>query len=410
LRLALERKELFLEYQPQMDIATGNIIGAEALLRWRHPELGLISPGRFIPIAENSGLIIPIGEWALRTACAQARLWQDEGLPLLTVAVNVSVVQFRQESFVQSVKKVLQETGLSPQYLELELTERLLLPHSDVVLVLQELTEEGVKLSIDDFGTGYSSLSYLRHFPIYKLKIDRSFVQDLGVASDAAVITATIINMAKSLNLKVIAEGVESEEQLSFLRTKNCDEAQGYYFSKPIAGGALAEFLRSKPLLQSDWQTTTPLYIGEHQGKLEWAREALSRSGHNSRITMEILLLNDKLLIDPLLIERAENARRISELISTLEGKSTSEKEKQLLAAVNRSRAPYVASYLKALHLHLAEDKQEAARVIMLEETAPAWLKYHNAWKAIVQYQIEEIYKATNQSRSLASELVPLPD
>lgn len=403
LRVALEREELFLEYQAQVDIATGNITGAEALLRWRHPELGLISPNRFIPIAENTGLIVPIGEWVLRTACAQARLWQDEGLPSITVAVNVSAVQFRQASFVQSVKKVLQETGLSPQCLDLELTERLLLPNSDVILVLQELTKEGVKLSIDDFGTGYSSLSYLRNFPIYRLKIDRSFVQDLAVAPDAAVITATIINMAKSLNLNVLAEGVENEEQLSFLRAKNCDEAQGYYFSRPIAAGAFAEYLRSEPVLQSDSQTTTPPSIGGHWAKLRWAREALSHSAQNSHITMEVLLLNDKLLIDPLLHKRATNTQKISELISKLEGNCTSEREKQLLAALNSSRAPYVASYLKALHLHLVEDRQEAARVIMLWETTPAWFKYHDAWSAILQYQMEKIRKATNQSRSLAS-------
>src|SRR5208282_1593390 len=185
LRLALQREELFLVYQPQVDLATGKIIGAEALLRWRHPKLGLVPPNTFIPIAENSGLIIPIGEWVLRTACAQARQWQDEGLPALPVAVNVSAVQFRQESFLQVIETVLHETGLPPQYLELELTESLLLSNSDVMLsVLGKLNERGVKLSIDDFGTGYSSLSYLRQFPVYKLKIDRSFVQAMTADSD----------------------------------------------------------------------------------------------------------------------------------------------------------------------------------------------------------------------------------
>ena len=198
-----------------MEVATGRITGAEALLRWRQPELGLVPPNKFIPIAENSGLILPIGEWVLRTACAQARQWQDEGLAPLPVAVNVSAVQFRQERFLQVIRNVLDETGLPPQYLELELTEGLLLSNSEVMLsVLQELREWGVKLSIDDFGTGYSSLSYLRHFPVYKLKIDRSFVQAMAVDPDDAAITATIINMAKSLNLKVIAEGVENEEQM----------------------------------------------------------------------------------------------------------------------------------------------------------------------------------------------------
>ena len=397
LRLAIERKELFLEYQPQVDLATGKITGAEALLRWRHPELGLVPPNKFIPIAENSGLIIPIGEWVLRTACAQARQWQDEGLPALPVAVNVSAIQFRQESFLQVIGKVLHETGLPPQYLELELTEGLLLSNADVMLsVLQKLRESGVKLSIDDFGTGYSSLSYLRHFPVYKLKIDRSFVQAMTVDSDDTAITATIISMAKSLNLKVIAEGVETEQQMLFLRTHNCDEVQGYYFSKPLAAEDFAERLQSTPFLQSDLQTTTPTLLGKRWAKLQWAREAFSYSSRNSRITMEIFLLNDKRLIDPLLANRANNTQNISELVAKLEVQCNSEQEKQLLAAVNNARTPYVASYLKALHLLLDEDKQEAARAIMVQETTPDLFKYHDAWNSFVQFQMEEMDKAAN--------------
>ena len=250
LRLALEREEFFLEYQPQVDLATGKTIGAEALLRWRHPELGLVPPGKFIPLAENSGLIIPIGEWVLKTACAQARQWQDEGIAPLTVAVNVSAVQFRQECFLQVIRNVLDETGLPPQYLELELTESLLLSSADVMLSeLRQLKDMGLKLSIDDFGTGYSSLSYLRHLPVYKLKIDRSFVQAMTVDPDNAAITATIINMARTLNLKVIAEGVETEQQMLFLRAHNCDEVQGYYFSKPLAAGDFAEKVLRTALL-----------------------------------------------------------------------------------------------------------------------------------------------------------------
>ena len=255
LRLAAERQELFLVYQPQVDIATGRITGAEALLRWRHPELGLVPPSKFIPIAENSGLIIPIGEWVLHTACAQARQWLDEGLPAIPVAVNVSAVQFRQDRFLQLVKKVLDETGLPPQYLELELTEGLLLSNGNLTLaVLQELNKMGLKLSIDDFGTGYSSLSYLRHFPVYKLKIDRSFVQAMTVDPDDAAITGTIILMGRSLNLKVIAEGVESEEQMSFLRAHNCDEVQGYYFSQPLPAADFAQKLRSTLFVPSRLQ------------------------------------------------------------------------------------------------------------------------------------------------------------
>jgi diguanylate cyclase (GGDEF)-like protein/PAS domain S-box-containing protein len=245
LRLALGKQELFLVYQPQMDIGTGRITGLEALLRWQHPELGLVPPDKFIRIAENSGLIMPIGEWVLRTACSQARKWQDEGLPAVPVAVNVSAVQFRQEGFCELIRRVLRETGLAPQYLELELTESLLLTSADVTLsVLQELRALGLKLAIDDFGTGYSSFSYLRQFRVSKLKIDRSFVRDIAVDPDDAAIAAAIISMAKSLHLKVIAEGVEDEAQMSFLRAHQCDEIQGYYFSKPLAVDKVADKLR----------------------------------------------------------------------------------------------------------------------------------------------------------------------
>src|ERR1022692_1306193 len=252
LRLALDKKQLFLVYQPQMNIATGKITGLEALLRWQHPDLGLVPPDKFIRIAENSGLIMPIGEWVLRTACSQARKWQDEGLPVVSVAVNVSAVQFRQEGFCELVRKVLRETGLVPQYLELELTESLLLSNEDVMFsVLQELQALGVRLAIDDFGTGYSSLSYLKKFPVNKLKIDRSFIRYVATNVDDGAITTAIISMAKSLNLKVIAEGVEDEAQMSFLRAHQCDEIQGYYFSKPLAVDKVADKLRFTPCLQN---------------------------------------------------------------------------------------------------------------------------------------------------------------
>jgi diguanylate cyclase (GGDEF)-like protein len=249
LRGALEKKELFLVYQPQMDMATGRITGLEALLRWQHPELGLVPPDKFIQIAENSGLIIPIGEWVLRTACSQARKWQDEGLTTVSIAVNVSAVEFRKESFCPLIRKVLHETGLAPQCLQLELTESLLLSNADVTSsVLQELTVMGLTLAIDDFGTGYSNFSYLRQFPIGKLKIDSSFIRDVAQNSDAAAIATAIISMAKSLNLKVIAEGVEDEAQMSFLRAHQCDEIQGYYFSKPLAVDEVFAKLRGDPV------------------------------------------------------------------------------------------------------------------------------------------------------------------
>ena len=245
LRLALEKEELFLVYQPQMHTSTGRITGLEALLRWQHPDLGLVPPDKFIRIAENSGLILPIGEWVLRTACSQARKWQDEGLPAVTVAVNVSAIQFRQKNFCELVRRVLHETGLAPQYLELELTESLLLSNADLMLsVVQELTAMGSTLAIDDFGTGYSSFAYLRHFRVSKIKIDRVFIRDVAVNPDDAAITTAIINMAKSLRLKVIAEGVENEAQLSFLRAHHCDEIQGHYFSKPLTVDKVADKLR----------------------------------------------------------------------------------------------------------------------------------------------------------------------
>jgi diguanylate cyclase (GGDEF)-like protein/PAS domain S-box-containing protein len=245
LRLALAKEELFLVYQPQMDVSTGRVTGLEALLRWQHPELGLVPPDRFVRIAENSGLIVPIGEWVLRTACRQAKEWQDDGLPPVSVAVNVSAAQFRQQGFCRLVRSALRETGLAAQYLELELTEGLLLADADVTLsVLRELKSMGLTLAIDDFGTGYSSFSYLRQFQVNKIKIDRLFIRDVNVNPDDAAITTAIINMAKGLKLKVIAEGVENEAQMSFLRKHRCDEIQGYYFSKPLAVDKVADKLR----------------------------------------------------------------------------------------------------------------------------------------------------------------------
>jgi EAL domain-containing protein (putative c-di-GMP-specific phosphodiesterase class I) len=245
LRQALERKEFFLVYQPQMEIASGKITGFEALLRWNHPELGLIPPDRFISIAENNGLILAIGEWVLRTACRQARRWQEQGLCAVPVSANVSAVQFRQEGFRELIQRILSETGLGPEYLQLELTESVLLSNADMTLsILREFKDMGLKLSIDDFGTGYSSFSYLKHFSVDKLKIDRSFVRDILVDHDDAAITIAIIGLAKSLGIKVIAEGVEDEAQMFFLQAHRCDEIQGYYFSQPVTAEGAAAMLR----------------------------------------------------------------------------------------------------------------------------------------------------------------------
>jgi diguanylate cyclase (GGDEF)-like protein/PAS domain S-box-containing protein len=255
LRRALERKELFLVYQPQMKIASGSISGCEALLRWRHPELGLVPPDRFIRVAENSGLIIPIGQWVLETACREARKWHTAGLLHQPIAVNVSAVQFRYEGFCDLVRRVLQDSGLSPQDLVLELTESLLLANESVTQsVLRELKNMGIGLALDDFGTGYSSLAYLKRFPVTKLKIDRSFVRDVATNSDDAAITVAIINVAKSLNLHVIAEGVEDEAQMSFLQAHGCDEIQGYYFSQPLSAEEFAVKLRK----QNSWKQILP--------------------------------------------------------------------------------------------------------------------------------------------------------
>jgi len=245
LHSALEKGELFLMYQPQIDVLTETITCCEALVRWEHPELGLVQPERFIGIAETSGMIVSIGEWVLRTACVQARRWQEENGVDLSIAVNVSAVQFRQDGFCDTVKRVLDETGLAARYLELELTETLLLSNEDVMFqVLGELKEMGVRLAIDDFGTGYSSLNYLKQLPVGKLKIDRTFTRDLATGSRDSAITAAIINMARCLNLRVTAEGVENEMQLSLLREYGCDEVQGYFFGKPASPSEIAMKLR----------------------------------------------------------------------------------------------------------------------------------------------------------------------
>lgn len=241
---ALARNEFVLYYQPQIDLASGTVIGAEALIRWMHPERGLIPPGLFIPIAEDSGHILPIGEWVLREACRQAVAWQQAGLPELVIAVNLSAVQFKRGDLVMSVSSALADSGLKPELLELELTESILIQDAEGILdTVHRLKALGVKLSIDDFGTGYSSLSYLSRFAVEKLKIDQSFVRDMTSNPGNAAIVRAIIQMAKSLNLKTIAEGVEVEDQLSQLRLYHCDEAQGYHFAKPMPADEFARFL-----------------------------------------------------------------------------------------------------------------------------------------------------------------------
>jgi diguanylate cyclase (GGDEF)-like protein/PAS domain S-box-containing protein len=235
LHYAIERQELVLHYQPKFNLATGGIIGAEALIRWRHPQRGLVPPGQFISIAEECGLIVPIGRWVLREACRQARAWQIAGLPPLCVAINVSAVELRAPGFVAGVRTTLKETGLESRYLELELTETVLIEDSrSVADVLRELKDIGVLLALDDFGTGYSNLSQLKRFPIDALKIDQSFVRDLAVDEDDAGIVTAVIGMGKSLHMRVVAEGVETRKQLEILQQHGCPQGQGYYFCRPV--------------------------------------------------------------------------------------------------------------------------------------------------------------------------------
>jgi diguanylate cyclase (GGDEF)-like protein len=250
LHQALERGEFRIYYQPKVNLQTAEIMGAEALVRWNHPERGSVSPSEFIPLAEKTGFIVHLGEWILRTACAQTKAWQAAGFPPIRIAVNLSGHQFNQPNLSRLVVDILNETGLDPSYLELELTESTVMQNSEAAIaMLSELKSLGIQISIDDFGTGYSSLSYLKQFPFDILKIDRSFICQLTQDAKNAAITTAILQMARSLNLKVVAEGVETEAELAFLRRQHCDEIQGYWFSPPLSAEMFGELLSAgKPL------------------------------------------------------------------------------------------------------------------------------------------------------------------
>ncbi|MEH6353228.1 putative bifunctional diguanylate cyclase/phosphodiesterase [Pseudomonas sp. 3JA] len=244
LRLGLQRKEFVLHYQPKLDLKSGKVVGVEALVRWNRPDHGLVYPSDFIPVAEDSGLIVPLSQWVLQEACQQACRWQAQGMRPLYLSVNVSAIDFRQRSFVEGIARTLKETGLAPTQLELEITESVLMQNVDTtVAILKAIKQLGIRLAIDDFGTGYSSLSYLQKFPVDVLKIDQSFVGDLSIDSNDAKLVSTIISLGKSLNLHIIAEGVETLEQLEFLKKHHCEEVQGYYFSKAVEPQAFADWM-----------------------------------------------------------------------------------------------------------------------------------------------------------------------
>jgi len=251
LRRALKCDEFVLHYQPKLDIATGKIQSAEALIRWMDPLRGNISPQEFISVAEDSGLIVHLGKWVLREACRQAKVWSDAGSPLRSIAVNVSAVEFQNEHFLNGVFNILEETGLAPEMLELELTESVLMKRSDTAAsTLKALRGWGVRLAIDDFGTGYSSLSYLTRFPVDTLKIDQSFIRQITAAPSETTIVKAVLSMARSLNLRVVAEGVETQREFEFLQEYQCDEAQGYYLSRPLPVGLFEDFLHEHATIE----------------------------------------------------------------------------------------------------------------------------------------------------------------
>ena len=294
LRYALEREELTLYYQPKVNLASGQITGMEALLRWQSPELGMITPDAFIPLAEETGLVVPIGAWVLKEACAQTKAWRDAGLPPLVVAVNLSPRQFRQQDIAAVVEQCLRETGLDPRCLELEITESMVMQDSErVTSVLNQLKRMGVSLAMDDFGTGYSSLGYLKRFPFDKLKIDKSFVRDITSEPNNAAIAKTVIAMAHSLHMKVIAEGVETQGQLNYLRLHDCDEMQGYFFSRPVPAEKFERLLRE------------PLRLPQPAPAQEGAQKTVLLVDDDEKVVSSLQRL---LALDGYVVLRASNA------------------------------------------------------------------------------------------------------
>ena len=254
LRRALERNEFTLHYQPKIDLRTSEIIGAEALVRWRHPQIGLVHPIEFIPLAEETGLILPLGEWVFAEACRQQIIWQTEGIPALKIAINMSARQFRQEDLSERIAAIFANTGAQPGDFILELTESMVMQDvGSTLITLRELKNLGVSISLDDFGTGYSSLSYLRRFPIDELKIDKSFINDIHENPDDAAIASAIIAMAISLGLRVVAEGVEKKEQIDMLVAMGCTQVQGYYYGRPMDAESFKERYQKQITIPRTW-------------------------------------------------------------------------------------------------------------------------------------------------------------
>ena len=287
IRRAVERREFVLHYQPKIDIASGRVSGLEALLRWQSPDQGLVSPAQFIPLLEETGLIVPVGEWVARAACMQIRAWRDAGINPVPVAINLSARQLRQPGFSEVMSQALAASGIEPQLIQIEITESSLMENpEEAIVVLEQLAALGIQLAADDFGTGYSSLSYLKRFPLDALKIDRSFVRDITIDADDAVIARTVITLAHSLGLKVVAEGVETEEQLAFLGENRCDEAQGYLFAKPVPADACAALLAAEQPLHrarnTDAANRTPavLIVDDDNDHLLLSRLLLQKDGH----------------------------------------------------------------------------------------------------------------------------------
>jgi EAL domain-containing protein (putative c-di-GMP-specific phosphodiesterase class I) len=259
LRRALEEDEFVLHYQPQFDVITGRIVGVEALVRWQHPEHGLVMPNQFIPLMEETGMILALGEWVLRAACRQIRQWRETHLPDLRMGINISACQFRQSGFLELTDRILAECAVDPGWIEFELTESMIMDDTErSCLLLAELKRRGIRLALDDFGTGYSSLSYLKNFPLDRIKIDRSFLVEVAHNRDDAAIVEAIITMAASLNLKVVAEGVENLAQFEFIARRGCHESQGYLFSRPLTAETLSRLFSEGVVTSSDARYTSP--------------------------------------------------------------------------------------------------------------------------------------------------------